>query len=195
MEDDPWEQLEGRRIVDIKHIFTELQSIHHKGFECTFRDQEFIKEIRKGYLSTFKFKCKICGFKQSINSEGECNKSKDMNINIAIVSATVNTGQGYSQLEEFSATLNMPNMCNRTYQDLHENLNFYTNTIALKEMQLAGQEEKRMAIENGDVDHQGRPKIAVIADGAWCKRSYKTNFNALSGVVSKKYDKSLIIKI
>lgn len=53
---DPWETLEGRRIVDIKQLFNSLQSIHHKGFNCTFRDLEFLKEIRKGYLSTFQFK-------------------------------------------------------------------------------------------------------------------------------------------
>lgn len=47
----------------------------------------------------------------------------------------------------------------------------------------AGKEEESLAIEIGDVDQRGRPKIAVIADGAWSKRSYKTNYNALSGVV------------
>lgn len=103
---------------------------------------------------------------------------------MTIVSATVNTGQGYSQLEEFSATLNMPNMCNRTYQDLHNTMYMHMNIIALNEMQLAGQEEKRLAIANGEIDNQGRPTIAVIADGAWSKRSYKTNYNTLSGVVS-----------
>lgn len=60
----------------------------------------------------------------------------------------------------------------------------HMNIIALNEMQLAGQEEKRLAIANGEIDNQGRPTIAVIADGAWSKRSYKTNYNTLSGVVS-----------
>lgn len=182
-ENDKWEKLEGRRIVDITHIFKSMQSIYHKGFDCTFRDLEFLSEIRKGYLSIFQFKCKICGLKQNISSENENNECNNININIAIVSATVNTGQGYSQLEEFAATLNMPNMCNRTYQDHHDNISLHMNSIALQEMQLAGKEEKRLAIENGDVDSKGRPKIAVIADGAWSKRSYKTNYNALSGVV------------
>lgn len=42
-----------------------------------------------------------------------------------------------------------------------------------------------MAIEKREVDHIGRPKIAVVAVGAWSKLSYKTKYNALSGVVSK----------
>jgi len=51
-------------------------------------------------------------------------------------------------------------------------------------MKKAGQEEAKIAIENGDVDEQGRLLITVIADGAWSKRSYKSNYNALSGVAS-----------
>ncbi|KAL4101106.1 hypothetical protein QTP88_021126 [Uroleucon formosanum] len=59
---------------------------------------------------TFQFKCNICGINENINSDdGSCN-SKNININMAIVSDTVNTGQGYSQLQEFAATLNMPNI-------------------------------------------------------------------------------------
>ena len=53
-------------------------------------------------------------------------------------------------------------------------------------MVIAAQEEAKLAIEKGEVDYLGRPKIAVVADGAWSKRSYKTKYNALSGVVSKK---------
>lgn len=60
----------------------------------------------------------------------------------------------------------------------------HMNSIALNEMQLAGQEEKWLAIESGEIDNQGRPTIAVIADGGWSKRSYKTNYYALSGIVS-----------
>lgn len=37
----------------------------------------------------------------------------------------------------------------------------------------------------GDIDHQGRTKIAIIVDGAWSKRSYKVKHSVLSGVVSK----------
>jgi len=51
-------------------------------------------------------------------------------------------------------------------------------------MSLAGKEEAKLAYNNGEVDCLGRPKIAVIADGAWSKQSYRTKYNALSGVVS-----------
>lgn len=49
----------------------------------------------------------------------------------------------------------------------------------------AAKEEARLAIEHGDVNKNGVPMITVVADGAWSKRSYRSNYNALSGVVSK----------
>lgn len=67
---------------------------------------------------------------------------------------------------------------------MHSKVFQYTHKIALEGMLLAGKEEGRLAVERGDVDQDGRPKIAVVADGAWSKRSYRTNYNALSGVVS-----------
>ncbi|CAH1383606.1 unnamed protein product, partial [Tenebrio molitor] len=49
-------------------------------------------------------------------------------------------------------------------------------------MKIAGKEEARLAIEAGMVNEQGIPIITVLTDSAWSKRSYKTNYNALSGV-------------
>jgi hypothetical protein len=48
-------------------------------------------------------------------------------------------------------------------------------------MQEAAIEEKQKAIECGDLDENGTPIIAVIADVAWNKRSHRTNYNAASG--------------
>jgi hypothetical protein len=49
-------------------------------------------------------------------------------------------------------------------------------------LEIAGKEEARLAIEAGMVNEQRISIITVLADGAWSKRSYKTNYNALSGV-------------
>jgi len=51
------------------------------------------------------------------------------------------------------------------------------------------EEEAKLAIENGDVREDGVPMITVIADIAWSKRSYKSNYNNLYRVVSNN-DKS-----
>jgi len=39
---------------------------------------------------------------------------------MAITSATINTGQGYSQLKEFTAVLDIPCYANNLYQKYHE---------------------------------------------------------------------------
>lgn len=51
-------------------------------------------------------------------------------------------------------------------------------------MQKAGEEEKRIAIEKGNVCADGTPYITVIVDGGWSKRSYGHGYNAPSGLVS-----------
>lgn len=78
----------------------------------------------------------------------------------------------------------MPVVSNNKYQSVHNEIATYFNEISWEEIELAGKEEEKIAIQKNDVDADGRPMIAVIADGAWSKRSYKTKYNALSGVVS-----------
>lgn len=53
-----------------------------------------------------------------------------------------------------------------------------------KMMKDAGEEEKRIAVEKGNITSDGIPYITVIADGGWSKRSYGHGYNAASGVVS-----------
>lgn len=51
-------------------------------------------------------------------------------------------------------------------------------------MYAAVKEEIRLAIEAEDVDTDSTPLIAVVADVSWCKKSYRTMYNSLSGTVS-----------
>jgi hypothetical protein len=51
-------------------------------------------------------------------------------------------------------------------------------------MEMAGKEEARLAVEENNVDENGIPLITVVADGTWSKKSYKSYYNALSGLVS-----------
>jgi len=51
-------------------------------------------------------------------------------------------------------------------------------------MEKAGQEEKRLAIESDCVGSDGIPMIIVVENGQWSKRSYRTKYDALSGVES-----------
>lgn len=104
-----------------------------------------------------------------------------------MVASTINTGQGFSSIEQFSATLNMPCMSNPKYQKLHEEVGKQIEGISWEATEEAAKEEARLAYANGDLSKDGIPMISVVADGAWSKRSYKSNYNALSGVVSIIY--------
>jgi len=41
--------------------------------------------------------------------------------------ATINSGQGFAQLDTMAAFLNMPSMSNMTYQKLHLDVSNHTN--------------------------------------------------------------------
>lgn len=124
----------------------------------------------------------MCRKKEIIYSEPPILNDK-LTVNTAAVTAMLNTGQGHSQLDQFSAILDMPCMSNKTYQKEHEFVANKTQLTTWESIEEAGKEEARLAIENGEVNSNGIPLITVVADGAWSKRSYKHNYNALSGVV------------
>lgn len=125
----------------------------------------------------------MCGIHEIIESENP-NESV-MDVNLSAVTAVVNSGQGFAQLDIFSAIMNMPSMSNKLYQKLHTQVYTFTSETAWEAMSLAAQEEGKLAVANGEVSEDGVPMITVVADGAWSKRSYKKNYNALSGVVSE----------
>ncbi|XP_050054015.1 uncharacterized protein LOC126549304 isoform X8 [Aphis gossypii] len=110
--------LNGRRIVDIGHIFNEIQNIRHSGgLGCSFSDMIFKREEINGYFSIFYFHCKICGIEKQISSENTKN-IECIPINKAIVNSTVAIGIGHAQLSELSTCIDIPSMSSNTYQSL-----------------------------------------------------------------------------
>lgn len=104
-----------------------------------------------------------------------------LNANNAVVKGILCSGNGYAQLNEIFSTLNMPNMNKSTYTYIEQCMTPLIEECAIDEMIAAGQEEKRLAILNGEIDKEGYPVITVIADGSWAKRSYKSGFSSASG--------------
>lgn len=189
------EELEGRRIVDIKYLFSELSKIKHEHTDCTFADLKFLGELRTGFVSKYTFECKMCKTKEMVYSEDPKLK---LSVNDAVVEGIVCSGNGYGQLNEICSVLNMPNMSNSTYTKIEQRLTPNIEECALDEMIAAGQEEKRLAVLNGDVDNDGCPLISVVADGSWAKRSYKSGFSSASGaacIVGLKTKKVLFLGV
>lgn len=167
----------GRRLVNVANLFNKLQQIEHMGFGCTFKELELVSEQRIGIVSCFNFKCKMCRKIEKIWTEDE-------DLDTVAVSGALSVGIGYSQTEELFSSLDIPFMSNQLYQKCNKKLSANINTNLWDTMQQAAAEEKQFAIESGNVDEKGIPIITVVADGAWSKRSYRTNYNALSGVAS-----------
>lgn len=146
-------------------------------------DMEFLKENRYGLRSDFIFSCKMCQIKYTIKSEEKI-PVVYLPVNEAAVSGSISVGIGYSQLEELCATMDIPCMTSATYLSNQSRIGEKIHQIAEEVMKIAGQEERKLAIEHKEFDTDGTPMCAVVADGQWGKRSYKTKYDALSGAVS-----------
>ncbi|XP_071051459.1 uncharacterized protein [Onthophagus taurus] len=182
--------LTGRRIVDIGYIMKQL--IEHKHvalYNCNITNLQFVKEDRSGFSSMFLFECSLCRSQLQLHSDDPLIKP---DVNMAAVSGAIMSGNGFKQLDEIIASLNIPPKHKRQYYQCQEKIHTVIGECAWDEIEKAGKEEVALALEHGDVDEQGTPLLTVIADGAWSKRSYKTNYNASSGVVSNKVFASLM---
>ncbi|XP_025424079.1 uncharacterized protein LOC112693296 [Sipha flava] len=167
------------------YVFKQIAEINHKPFGCNFNNLLLVEERKTGFLSEFLFTCNMCHRHEVYKSENP--SSSLMDVNTSIVTAVINSEQGFTQLETFSAILNMHSMYNKLYQKLHKDVHKFTSETAWEAMSLAAEEEAKLAVANGDVREDGVPMITVIADGTWSKRSYKSNYNVLSGVVRRNY--------
>lgn len=147
-----------------------------------------VNEKKNGLICIFTLRCKMCNIEHFIKTDYEDrNDNVRMDVNAASVLAHISTGMGYSNMEQIHAALDIPTMSYRKYDKYHSKMATLLQNTAWTEMEKAGQEEAKIAKEIGSVDRNGVPLITVIADGAWCKRSYNVNYNASSGVVIHPY--------
>lgn len=158
---------------------------NHGPLGCTQDNIVLVREKRLGLKSCFIFKCNFCNVEQSVWSEIE--KPDVMDVNTSAVSGTITTGGGHTQLEEILTTMNIPSMSDKTFRKFEIKICDGLMSTAAQEMKKAAEEEAQHARELGDIDKDGTPLITVVADGSWCKRSYRTNYSSLSGVVSTIY--------
>ncbi|KAK4875817.1 hypothetical protein RN001_012239 [Aquatica leii] len=74
-------------------------------------------------------------------------------------------------------------MSNSTFCKYFQDVSKHIQEISWNSFKEAAGEEARIAKDEDCVDENGTPIITVIVDGAWSKRSYRKNYNSLSGVV------------
>jgi len=173
----------GKCIIDMIYVFEHLHEKfdeHCRGVECSFRDLTFIGTRAYGLKNQFFFKCRMCNFESSVWNEPPPKESLD--INKEAVAGCILTGVGYTQLEESLAAMNIPCMSKKIYEKVHETITEALAKAAEESMNAAANKERELALQHNEVIN-GIPHIAVIGDGSWMKRSYRTGrYDSLSGV-------------
>ncbi|XP_025420451.1 uncharacterized protein LOC112690619, partial [Sipha flava] len=171
----------GRRIVNIFNLFEEIKNIDkHDPFDCSFKNMIVIGEKRIGFKSIFTFKCSMCQIKKTVGTENNVFTP----INTSVVIGVLNIGCGYSQLQEVMSAMEVPTIHIKTYQAEHDLICKGYEETALETMKEAAKVEAELAVAEGEVDVDGTPLVAVVADGSWCKRSYRTMYNSPSGMAA-----------
>ncbi|XP_034232805.1 uncharacterized protein LOC117640414 [Thrips palmi] len=155
---------------------------HSEAFGCSFKNSEFQREVRKGFQSILVFKCSMCNEETRLNTD--LRGPDELGVNDAMVLGAVAGGGGFANVDEIAAAADMPCMSQPTYIAHEAKVGAMFEQAALESMQKAGAEEKRLALENNDLAPDGTPRIRVIADGMWSKRSYGNKYDAKSGTAS-----------
>ncbi|KAL4135177.1 hypothetical protein QTP88_006818 [Uroleucon formosanum] len=137
----------------------------------------------------------MCNIENKIYTEKP--KTEKCPVNKAAVHACQAIDIGYTQLSELMAFLEIPTVSETSYLKI-QGVAATVHDTAWDEMKRMDEEEKKIALECGEVDVNGIPIITIVADGQWSKRSYRTKYDALSGaatIIGFKTKKILFIGI
>ncbi|KAL0852581.1 hypothetical protein ABMA27_016931 [Loxostege sticticalis] len=179
--------VEGRRIIDFQYFWSQLINIskHNERFGCNLTYLKIEKEKQVGLISKFDLKCKMCGSCFVLKtSEADTSEEAKLDLNKGAVSGAIMTGIGLSNLNEITASMDLPTMSFRLYSKTHDAISDMWKTAAEETMVNAAKQEIEAAKTRGEVSNTGIAMIPVEADACWGKRSYKNNYSALSGVAA-----------
>lgn len=123
----------------------------------------------------------MCHSEFELSSHDETQKDK-LNVNEGAVSGAIISGIGLTNLNELVASMDLPVMSSFTYNKCHDKVAEMWKNAAEESMIVAAQEEAAAARLRGDT--HDIPMIPVEADCCRSKRSYKNQYNALSGVAT-----------
>lgn len=152
---------------------------------------KLVSEKQSCLSSEFSFVCLLCKKDFTIKNSSE-------NLNKMAVSGMIAAGCGNAQLNQLSASLDLPAMTSYRYKKAQDEVFDEWEVTAWEEMRKAGEREKEAALKEGSVTKDGIPIIDVILDGYWCKRSYKTNYAALSGaaaIIGRRFGQVLYMSV
>lgn len=119
-------------------VFKQILNCRHMGgLDCTFLDMKLISEHRKGFFCSWLFKCLVWQIKIKIDSENN-SQTEYVGVNKAAVSGSIAIGIGHTQLNEFSASIDVPCISPNVFIKLQSNIGEIINETAWDEIYLAG---------------------------------------------------------
>lgn len=197
---DPFmNQINGRFIIDGQHFLREIRSLEHHRERCLKSNKAWFKLIKfsvKALVWTLEFECPYCYEKRIITSEpiatNNCiktsnkiqhaNDHKMLSICDSAVWGIVSSGGGYRNIEEIFSFLGIKCINKATFNKLENKMGECWKSVLSETIISAGIEERKLAIQNGDITDAGVPYITVIVDGGWSHRSHGHRYTANSGV-------------
>ncbi|XP_043227760.1 uncharacterized protein LOC122384442 [Amphibalanus amphitrite] len=87
-------------------------------------------------------------------------------------------------MEAQMAIMDIPFMSFKQFSEHQEDVGVVIEQKLLEEMLSAGQEEKRLAVEAGDILPDGTPWITVVVDGSWGTRSHGHKYTSHGGMAA-----------
>ena len=135
-----------------------------------------------GLSSIIAAQCKGCWKKITFNTSPMLHHEQGSHyeVNLRAVWGQCVSGGGPAKLNEQLNTLAMPGMSGKTFSVIEGKIGDWWEQCLKQDMIAAGQEERKIALEKGNID-EGVPYISVICDGGWSKRSHKHTYNAPAG--------------
>ena len=106
-------------------------------------------------------------------------------VNFGAVLGQIATGGRADHLEEQMACVHIPSLSGPCFIEMEELIGTAFEDMVSKELLVAGQVEKELAIANNSYHGGGdncAPAITVVVDAGWNKRSHRHSYNANSGV-------------
>ena len=175
--------IQSARIIDIQKLkeYTDKLTTHAATCGETL---PITGETRNGLASIIDAQCSGCGDTISLETSKKVNGPKGYprwESKMAAVWGQMATGGGHTRLQETMSVLGVPVMSKTSFIVTERAIGEWWHKRLETSMLEAGKEEKRLAIERGDL-HQGIPAITVIVDGGWSKHSHRHSYNAKSGV-------------
>ena len=172
-------------MIDLRCLSEMVSKISEHNQQCGGKCSMNNEVYREGLASIFEVSCDSCEEKFTMETSTKIAGSKGINkrysVNVGAVWGQMATGGGQRKLNEMMASIGFPGMSKGTFIRIETQIGNKWEDILSTEIQKAGEEEKRLAIERKDF-FQDVPAITVVVDGGWSKRSHKHSYNAKSGV-------------